>query len=203
MTETVKKDKAPRKPNFVKKEVMLKGKTKFTTLKTPDEKFDSYQIAITVSDDDPQLEMLKELRKEAIAFERAQITKAKQDDFVDAPRGYAKVDVDKDGNETGLVLIKASRKGKDGAPGVFSDTGRAVDKHIIERGSDVEVHVTARSYVAPGGMIGMTLQLHNVMIIREEPSSFVPGKFTPDDAPFAFKTSVEKEMGEDDSPFGI
>lgn len=196
--------KTPRKPKFTKKDVILTGLVKFSTLKTAkgfqnSEDNKRFEIVITVDHADPQLKMLAAIHKEAIDFEFAQIVKAKQGKFM-ATSAPGDVDVDKDGAETGLITLKAKRPEAALRPNVYDSSGKLQDMHIIERGSEVQIQVTVSSYVM-GNMIGTSMRLENVVIKVLAPSTFVPRAQGPDKPAFTFTPEMEKIFDSAESPF--
>jgi hypothetical protein len=197
MTE-VKKSKG-----FIKSNVVLTGTIKFSNLKTAKGFMDSeenkkFGLVLLIKSDDPQIEMLRGLHKEAIDHELGSIPKVKHAKTITAPLSID-VEVDGDGNETGMTLIRISRHEKFGAPGVFDSSAIKVDREFIRKGSDIKVLLTVRSY-SVAGKIGLTMKLEAVQIISE-----VEGPVHTDKAPSAFtsvtKTKTVDVLPDDISPF--
>lgn len=150
--------------------VVITGIVKFSNLREPG-KFGSYDITLTMAEDDPQVAMIESLTTKAIEMEKALVPKAKQRDIQGASAPI-KTDVDKEDNATGLLRVQLKKLGvtKSGKvmspPEVLNNKNNPVDVPFIRAGSKVSVQVRAESYNA-ANKVGLTLKMERVKILEE------------------------------------
>lgn len=157
-----------------------KGIAKFPRLSSPDTKFnpDGEYRVILLLDPEKDKEFLDELDAMAdAAVQKAQEENKRYRKLIQRQEPY-KMELDQDGEETGLVEVKfkmrARVKSKDGkeynfAPALFDAQGKPIDptKINIGGGSIIRVNFTPNPYfVAATKTAGISLQLNAVQVLE-------------------------------------
>ena len=166
--------------------ILPKGIAIYPKLVKPDTKFDKdgkFEVKQKFEADviEPVIEKLVELR-DAFAAEKAAEFAASKDGKVKARAKNIKVrdvgtpNYDADGNETGLIELKAASKAsgkrEDGSTWerkipLFDAKGKKTNPKAVYGGSELKVAVIAEAYYkADGNEVGVTLRIDAVQIIK-------------------------------------
>jgi len=166
--------------------VLPKGIAIYPKLIKPDTKYDKdgkYEVKQKFEADviQPTLDKLIALRDEFVEQKKAEFlaskdgkTKAKAKNI--AVRDVGTPDYDENGDETGLVILKAgskaSGKRQDGSSWerkipIFDAKGKKITPKAIFGGSELKVAVIAEAYYkADGNEVGVTLRIDAVQVLK-------------------------------------
>lgn len=153
-------------------DMVVEGVVKFSELQDGHPMF-GYGLTLVYEDGNPTLAKIEEEHEKAVEAELALLSPAMKRQFT-AQTPPVKVDIAKDGTETGMLKIDLRKKSHDKEGNLKTEPPELMDadNNIIKRkfigaGSVVKAQITLSSYVM-GKSVGSSLKLHRIKILEEK-----------------------------------